>query len=88
MNNLGQQQKVNIDISKTKPVKCECGCQFYYEVIIMREVSGLLIGQTQNQISQVKIFICLDCKTPHPSFRALLQEPQPEQKESIIKSIH
>jgi len=84
-----QPQKVNIDINKSKLVKCECGNPFYQQVIIMREISGVLVGQAgKNVLSTIPIMICTECKKPHTSSEPYLKEPESVKEEPTIKLIN
>lgn len=79
------QQKINIDIKKSKLIKCECGNPYYQQVVIMREVSGLLVGQAgKNVTSTIPVLMCTECKKPHPSNAPYLQESEPIQESSLI----
>jgi len=76
-NHKNMQQKVNIDISKTTLAKCECGNPYYEQVIIFREVNGLLVGQAGKNVHQpFPVMVCRECKKPHSTSLPYLQENQ------------
>lgn len=79
--NNSMQKQVNIDISKTKLVRCECGNPYYQQVVIFREVSGILMGQGGKNVHQPQaVLICTECKKPHASSIPYLIETKEEEK--------
>ena len=59
MDKLGGPQ---IALQDTKAVKCEkCGCEFFEQGLILREVSALMTGTGQPGIIPIPVFICSEC---------------------------
>lgn len=82
-----QPQKVNIDISKTKLVKCECGSPLFQQAVVFREVSGILVGQAgQNVQNAMTVLICMKCEKPHSTSAPYLQDNEVVE-EPILKVV-
>lgn len=79
-----EQQKLNIDFSKYKNIRCaNCESIFWKKVFIMKEITGVIVGQTQ--IAPREIIICECCQKVHPSFEQFMKEPvNPHESESKI----
>ena len=82
---MQQQQQLKIDINKSTLLKCECGNPYYKQVIIMRQVSGILMGQAgKDIISPIQIMICTECKKPHENYAPYLKESEVKE-EPLLK---
>lgn len=60
-----QNTQVNLDLSKAKTIECEnpeCDSIVFRPVNILKEVSGVMIGQPRNQIVSFGILQCAECK--------------------------
>lgn len=58
MNNMNQPK---IDMDQTTPVTCECGNEYFIEVISLRKISKLLIGAPDDQLVNVPGLKCTKC---------------------------
>lgn len=76
-----QQQQINIDIKKTKLIRCDCGNPFYKVMVVYREVPGLLLGQSKNIHQPFQVMLCDRCERPHPSSAPFVEEPETEKTE-------
>jgi hypothetical protein len=54
-------QQPKIDLKQTTAVKCECGNEYFTEVISLRKVSKLLIGASDDQLVNVPGLKCTKC---------------------------
>lgn len=51
-----------IDLRTQPPIKCEnCGGQLFREVIVLKKVSRLLTGHSDDTIAPLSTYICDDC---------------------------
>lgn len=58
MNQLQQQ----LSLAQTKGTFCEnCGSGFFKQVVVLRSVSKLLAGTTEDLLQLVPVFRCDDC---------------------------
>ena len=67
--------KVNVDIKKTTPVKCEnveCNNEVFQEGLLLRKVSKFLAGTDTDGLFPIQVFCCSKCGT-------VLQDTLPEQ---------
>ena len=66
------QPKLNIDVSKTLPVKCEkCGSEYFEMALWLRRIPKLLIGAQADQLYPVPVYKCANCNHVNKEF-----EPQ------------
>ena len=63
-----QSPQIQIDLSKTTGVKCECGSHFFDQALIIRKISRLYTGTPDDQMTLVPVFICRNCKQPLKEF--------------------
>ena len=56
---IGKAPKFSLD--DTEPVKCECGCNHFIEVIELRKISKLLVGAPEDQLVNVPALMCAKC---------------------------
>jgi protein-arginine kinase activator protein McsA len=57
-----EQQKMNIDLSKTEAIVCkECGSDVFESAFLIRKISGILVGSNTDQMIQIPIMICNNC---------------------------
>lgn len=60
-----QQPQMQIDLSKTVGIKCsECGSNFFDQTMIIRQVSRLYTGASEDQPVIVPVFLCHHCGAP------------------------
>ena len=76
------QHNIHIDPNKLPTEVCQCGSYFWKNVRIIKEVSGMLIGSTQNEFLFFDICVCAKCETPHVSVKIKLpsKEELPQSK--------
>ena len=56
------QQTAKPTIKDTTPVKCEkCGCQIFETTYVLRRMSRLLIGESQDALIPITVFTCKKC---------------------------
>lgn len=58
---------LKIDLATIDSEVCECGCKIWTPGIILKRVSGLQIGQKEDQFGQINTVVCAKCKVPHPN---------------------
>ena len=46
---MNQQQEIRLDLSQTVPILCECGNQFFQEVVMLRKWSRFASGLPTDQ---------------------------------------
>ena len=66
--------KVNVNLSTIPNVKCSCGCIFWKQVLLTKKVPGLMVGASQDQLVNVPVLLCNDCKNILPDHEILLNE--------------
>lgn len=60
-----QQPQVQIDLSNTTGVKCpECKSHFFDQTVIIRKISRLYTGASEDQMTLVPVFVCRGCGVP------------------------
>jgi hypothetical protein len=74
-----QQQEVRLDLSQTTPIICECGNQFFQEVVMIRKWSRFASGLPTDQNVPIPVMICTECKkindeTLPPAVKALIDK--------------
>lgn len=60
------QKQINIDISKTTPIKCDaegCDNDMFMSATKFRKVSKLLTGNKEDGIIPVEVYMCTACGT-------------------------
>lgn len=55
------QQPIRIGKDDMEEVTCECGCKFFKEVYVIRKVSGLLVGKSEDQYVPMNVLVCDKC---------------------------
>jgi len=70
-----KQMNVNIDITEHPTVQCKsCGCIFFSNVIILKKISKIATGTTNDQLVPIQVLRCSDCyevleeSVPNPKF--------------------
>lgn len=66
-----QKQNINIDFSKTVPVKCDaegCNNDMFMPAMKFRKVSKLLTGAKEDQIVPIQVFMCTACGNVNKEF--------------------
>ena len=53
--------KPNISLADTKAIVCECGCVYWDDALLLREVSRLLSGANRDSLLPIPIFVCRSC---------------------------
>ena len=56
-----QNNQPKIDLDQTTAITCECGNEYFTEVIALRKVSKLLIGAQEDQLVNVPALKCTKC---------------------------
>ena len=68
-------QKLNINPLTLPNVKCEtCGGIFFENVTIIKRVSGLLVGSTQDEMIPMETYVCSECGHMNKEFNILGDE--------------
>lgn len=52
---------MNVNLSDTRPVACECGCPIFLDAKHLRYLSGLQSPDGNPQILEVPIKVCMSC---------------------------
>ena len=60
--NHGQPQQIKVDLSKSPPRACACGCKYFTPVVTVHTISALMSPTGQELTAQVPVLICLECK--------------------------
>lgn len=64
------QQLPNIDWNQATSMKCEkCESEYFEEAYIIKKVSKLLTGQSQDTVAPIPIFRCADCGHVNKEFK-------------------
>ena len=58
----GRQQQIQVDLSKSPPRACACGCKHFTQAVTVHVISALLSPTGQELTAQVPVLICLECK--------------------------
>ncbi|MEK6883965.1 MAG: hypothetical protein AABY22_30325, partial [Nanoarchaeota archaeon] len=64
------QKTIHIDVpalNKSQTEYCECGCPFFSNKIILKKVSGILLGIGKDQLVPVNLLLCENCSRIHGS---------------------
>jgi len=57
-------EHIQIPLSQTTPVKCECGNEFFIQGFSLRQIPAILSPTLKKHIQAMPVFICMNCKTP------------------------
>ena len=57
-------QQIKVDISKSPPRTCACGCKYFIPAVTVHTISALVSPTGQELTAQVPALICLECKEP------------------------
>jgi len=70
-------ENVNVDLNQTTPVVCEeCGHPYFDQAIVIRKVSGLLVGTgTKPSYVPIPVFACKSCGHVNAEFQPKEQKP-------------
>ena len=60
----GQPQQIKVDLSKSPPRACACGCKYFIPAVTVHTISALMSPTGQELTAQVPALICLECKEP------------------------
>jgi hypothetical protein len=76
---MQQEQQVRLDLNQTTSITCECGNQFFQEVVILRKWSRLASGLPTDQNVPIPVMICTKCdkineETLPPAVKALIDK--------------
>ena len=55
-------QQIKVDISKSPPRSCACGCKYFTQAFTAHTISALVSPPGQELAAQVPVLICLECK--------------------------
>jgi hypothetical protein len=74
-----QQQEMRLDLSQTTSIICDCGNQFFQEVVMIRKWSRFASGLPTDQNVPIPVMICTECKkindeTLPPAVKALMDK--------------
>ena len=58
----GHQQQIKVDLSKSPPRACACGCKYFTQAVTVHTISALVSPTGQELTAQVPVLICLECK--------------------------
>ena len=58
----GRPQQINVDLSKSPPRACACGCKYFTQAVTVHTISALVSPTGQELTVQVPPLICLECK--------------------------
>ena len=58
----GRQQQIKVDLSKSPPRACACGCTYFTQAVTVHTISALVSPTGQELTAQVPVLICLECK--------------------------
>lgn len=64
--NHSQPQQIQVDISKSPPLACACGCTYFVPAVTVHMISALISPTGQELMAQVPVLICLECKSLLP----------------------
>lgn len=67
-------QKPKIDLREIPSIKCEeCGSEFFREVVILKKVSKLLTGSSEDTLVPFPIYQCTNCRHVNEDFNPFNQ---------------
>jgi len=55
------QQQMQVDVSQSTPMKCECGHDVFIPGTKFRKISKLLTGTPQDMLIPVEVYLCGEC---------------------------
>ena len=55
-------QQIQVDLSKSPPRACACGCKYFTQAVTVHTISALVSPTGQELTAQVPVLICLECK--------------------------
>lgn len=55
------QNQIDIDLKDTTELKCKCENKTFVQVLLLRKISRLLTGKTQDSILPIQVMQCTDC---------------------------
>jgi hypothetical protein len=59
-----QQQQINVDVSQLKDVNCTvCEGKYFQPAFVIKKVSALLSPTGQEQLANIPVMVCMNCKT-------------------------
>lgn len=73
--------KIELHISKSSAVKCECGNEVYAQTVLIRKYPKLLTGSMEDEIQLVPVFSCTACGRLNPDTMPLGLRPEGAVKE-------
>lgn len=57
------QQQMQVDITQSTPMTCECGHDVFIPGTKFRKISKLLTGSPQDMLIPVEVYLCGECGT-------------------------
>lgn len=68
-------EKPRIDLRDTPTIKCEsCGGVYFREVTLLKKVSKLLTGSSEDTLVPFPIYQCVECKHVNDGFNPFAEE--------------
>ena len=58
----GETLQIKVDLSKSPPRACACGCMYFTQAVTVHVISALISPTGQELTAQVPVLICLECK--------------------------
>ena len=58
----GQQVQVQLDLKKSPPRACACGCKYFTQAVTVHIISALLSPTGQELQATVPVLICMECR--------------------------
>lgn len=55
-------KQIQVDAQKLPNVACECKNIFWEKVLLAKKVPGLLVGSSTDQLINIEVLRCTDCK--------------------------
>lgn len=54
---------VNMDMSKSKEMKCKCGDQVFMQATIFRKIPKLISNTPNDAVIPIEVYLCASCGT-------------------------
>lgn len=70
-------QQPNLDWKTIPEELCSCGCSYWRQETLLKNVPGLLLGTSKKTLVPLPVFVCANCGTAHKDFTGLKYENPP-----------